>query len=378
MKSFGLKELKITQSDAALTISGFVSGATDNAKELIMAKINAILDLASVHLYMYSLGYSASEVALYMNSPFVKELGRSLSVNNFKIGSKKQSIFSLLVGWNKKTKTNPAELPSGHLVTNEDVVTFLDLFKGSQEFKNAAAILKVNQKTKANTVELEKFFSKLESAMFSGELMLEWDLFNTRNFANNLFEIPKYDNLASSDKKIVDAIYNTNGNFRGLPENDIKEYIIKVLFDSGRVIVRDLDNPSLNKQVSLLGGQFDFRYFMQESNSTFTNEYKDRAIDYYNLFKNTINIFDVIDKSPHFRSMIEGVRVTHSILGKISKKYNVMFSVLKDVIRENSKNLQKRNSHLKQLMGNVALPLKVEDYMLSRISTTVDKIIIKN
>jgi hypothetical protein len=71
-KEFGLENVKINEADAALTISGFVSGATDNAKELIMAKLNAIVDLASIHIYLYSMGISAEEVAIYMNSPMVK------------------------------------------------------------------------------------------------------------------------------------------------------------------------------------------------------------------------------------------------------------------------------------------------------------------
>lgn len=37
-----------------------------------MAKINAVVDLASMHLYLITLGYSMEDVAVYMNSDLAK------------------------------------------------------------------------------------------------------------------------------------------------------------------------------------------------------------------------------------------------------------------------------------------------------------------
>ena len=51
----------------------------------------------------------------------------------------------------------------------DEVNQFKDIYEGAQEFKVMASILKVNQKTSANIDELNKFLSKLESAVFARE-----------------------------------------------------------------------------------------------------------------------------------------------------------------------------------------------------------------
>jgi hypothetical protein len=238
-----------------------------------------------------------------------------------------------------------------------------------------AGILKINQKTKANVFELAKFYSKIESAMFSAENSLyHKSLKSLKGFANGFYNIPIFEELSSKDKQLVKAIYKNNKNLESNNPEDIYQYITEVLYNSKRIIVLDLDNPKKTKEVSLLGGGFDFRYFMQESNSTFKNEYKSKAIDYYNLFKNTINIFDIIDKSPHFKAMISSLAVTHNILDKTSFKYNFLFSVLKNIVRDND--VKKGNLNIKRFLKNDSFPVKVEEYHLRKLITTVDKLVI--
>ena len=49
-------------------MSSFTSAATDNAKELIMAKINASTKLASMHAYMMALGFTLDQIVEFMTS----------------------------------------------------------------------------------------------------------------------------------------------------------------------------------------------------------------------------------------------------------------------------------------------------------------------
>ena len=63
-----------------------------NAKELALAKMNASINLACMHLFMAVMGYKADEIVKYTTSPEFKELsnrlnassllGNSLSVKN--------------------------------------------------------------------------------------------------------------------------------------------------------------------------------------------------------------------------------------------------------------------------------------------------------
>ena len=69
--SFG-KNVDILKENAAILASAFTSAATDNAKELLMAQLNASNKLASIHLYMISLGIKGDQIAEFMNSKIAK------------------------------------------------------------------------------------------------------------------------------------------------------------------------------------------------------------------------------------------------------------------------------------------------------------------
>lgn len=55
--------------DAAYSLSGLISAATDNAKELILSKINATSKFADIYTYLLSIGESFSNIAKFMMSP---------------------------------------------------------------------------------------------------------------------------------------------------------------------------------------------------------------------------------------------------------------------------------------------------------------------
>lgn len=55
--------------DAAFSLSGLISAATDNAKELILAKINATSKFADIYTYLLSTGESFINIANFMTSP---------------------------------------------------------------------------------------------------------------------------------------------------------------------------------------------------------------------------------------------------------------------------------------------------------------------
>ena len=188
MNAYGYDELKkeeakLSEESAALIASGFVSGATDNAKELVMAKINAVESLASMHLYLISLGYSIDDIAIYMNSKLATHIANKITGNLFETSTKiyldtiiekyVEDLQKKLQSEKEKYKANesPEIAESIQNIQNEiiEAIQFKDIYDGAQEFKVMASILKVNQKTSANINELNKFLGKLESAVFARE-----------------------------------------------------------------------------------------------------------------------------------------------------------------------------------------------------------------
>lgn len=65
------------------TISQLLSAATDNAKALILAKINAGTNYAKMYLYLVTLGYNLDDIAAFMYSPISEFIDSRSSENMF-------------------------------------------------------------------------------------------------------------------------------------------------------------------------------------------------------------------------------------------------------------------------------------------------------
>jgi hypothetical protein len=78
-----INKLSDPDVDAALTLSSILSLATDNAKELMLAKINAGVDFAGMHIYLAMMGIDTKTVAAYMTSPEALKIKSKLSRDFF-------------------------------------------------------------------------------------------------------------------------------------------------------------------------------------------------------------------------------------------------------------------------------------------------------
>jgi hypothetical protein len=91
------------KSQADLMISQLLSAATDNAKELILSKINAGADFARVYLHLLILGYDISDIVAFMTSDAIETMTSLYEV----------SIFDETV--NKSKVTDAIELAKGNI-----------------------------------------------------------------------------------------------------------------------------------------------------------------------------------------------------------------------------------------------------------------------
>lgn len=76
-------KLELSESPIDLMISQILSASTDNAKELILAKINAGDNLAKCHLYLLTLGFDISDVVTFMASPAINVINDLSEANVF-------------------------------------------------------------------------------------------------------------------------------------------------------------------------------------------------------------------------------------------------------------------------------------------------------
>jgi hypothetical protein len=81
-----MSEIKKRQDigwSADLTISELLSAATDNAKELILSKINAGTNLARMYLHLIIMGFHINDIAAFMISPAVSLINDLSEANMF-------------------------------------------------------------------------------------------------------------------------------------------------------------------------------------------------------------------------------------------------------------------------------------------------------
>jgi len=128
-----------------------------NAKELLLAKINAGMDFASMHVYLIILGYSEKEIAKYMTSPLVGAIKKLTEVNIFKDKTEKST----------DTLLNNIKSISGFNIS--ELKQFKDIYKDSKELTFLGSLVKVNQGAKATQEEVAKFSSVIQEGLVNSE-----------------------------------------------------------------------------------------------------------------------------------------------------------------------------------------------------------------
>ena len=74
---------KAMSEDACLNLSSLLSAATDNAKELILSKINATSKFVDIYTYLFTLGNDFNTIANIMKSPIFNEVVKLTETNIF-------------------------------------------------------------------------------------------------------------------------------------------------------------------------------------------------------------------------------------------------------------------------------------------------------
>ena len=369
--------------DAALAISSILSLATDNAKELMLAKINAGIDFAGMHIYLNMLGIDTETVSNYMISPDAKAIKDSMKRDIFvdtkdpsvivrlnKLISKNYEKFELKFGekFNHKkhnelslkyeNSKNPIEkedlqerIDIGKAIIEDEELTginqeflneFINIYMHASELTSMGSILKVNQGSKSSQEDLYKLSNQIQTIL--------------SNQAANYYR-----------------------DYVGTTIDDEVNYIISekpYLKDKRAKIIEILKNAE--KEGIAKGGKVDvYRYFTDNKD----DNYRKVVTDYYNLIKYTFNIFDMLNKLPHFYQMYKSFIVGDNYLTNSVPKYKFLKEYAPEIIKEatSSKELNvfelMKNLHT---MGNVELPVSFSPDVINGLNDYYDSKILKS
>lgn len=169
-----------------LMISQVLSAATDNAKELILAKVNAGSKLAKMYLFLITVGMDINDIVSFMTSPvasFIDSIteqdifnGNDIDINtaisfargeflsNGNINPKYLNNYGALkmeqikYAYEKFGLNNESNRKS----ILEDCKEFENVLEGADEFSNFGGLLGLNQGLPTSKIDLQKLVSKIQ------------------------------------------------------------------------------------------------------------------------------------------------------------------------------------------------------------------------
>lgn len=367
-----LKDIS-SRTDSALSLSGLLSSATDNAKELILSKINATSNFVDIYTYLMSIGTPFLNIAEFMQSPIFNKvvqytntnifdpttknnkldraLGFYLNLDSLPIVDKKDlSIFlqevAALQG-KKFDKKNQLDLlswdspnaldinaatkyaykkweESRQKVYNfDDQVEDEDAYADSMDFEEDFGANIVRTISKTGYKQLAKF---LEEVKLRNEFMnsyIKKDPIKAANSINQLQSVYKNVLPSMQEQQILGAMLGVN---QGLRTNDYDQYsfIHRVEDFVNRRYNDYIKENDTNNQSGLR--KFDLMGFLNDP------RVRKMQIAQYEKVKSSYNILDVISKVPHFAAMFNLLYTNDYCLNNYSFAYELERKIADDLV----------------------------------------------
>ena len=287
-------------------ISQLLTAATDNAKELLLAKMNAGMNLAGMYVHMMVLGFNVQDIIAYMTSPAVSAIEFMSKANIFDPNIQKSDVktvirdlFGTANTHNGKTTYSGLSSLQNNLIKNTNTGGYMIqlatkilkpfvLVNGKVDSKAVNEIIedlmefKTIQNKAAETTILAQVFLKVNQGLPS----------SSEGILNSLNKIKtaitdREDTIDLSDDDAVNQVMQNN------PELDQEEVMKSITkFKKLNMINNiDMDMWTRNDKVTYTTG----------TDTQFSENYKDLVIQYYNLIKGTWNVFDIIEKVPQYK-----------------------------------------------------------------------------
>lgn len=252
--------------------SQLVSAATDNAKELILAKINSGNKLAKIYSFLISLGVDLNDIVSFMTSDvvsFIDAVTETDIFNNYDVSIKDAIQIAKTGNVPRKYNTHKDKIIALYQEyklddiskideKNADVNEFYNILEAADEFSNFARLLGLNQGIPVTKVEIQNVLSFIQS------------IFNNR----------------------------------------LNEY--------------KADNPSQEWVNDI--EPFDVYKWMNDE------KYREEISEIYNNIKKCINVFDIFNSIPQFdaiRQIFSAVLYVDPAISIKSKAYNKLYDAAK-------------------------------------------------
>lgn len=308
--------------DCALELSGLLSSATDNAKLLILSKINATTKFIDIYTVALQMGCTFEEVASLMTHPIFNAMSRLVGSNilkpyrgNYRV----DQVIDFYLGENidlPKINDRRKKL-MWELFGTKDVYTegaLLKLLKDNTKVEAALdnAYAKINkldsESSNRNSNAKEDWLiiaDLLEEVIDKNNVLAKLESTGQRADGLNKLDIIKKTFIpATEEQTILGALLGVN---QGLKTSGYQQFNLCYRTEA-----------HVNSLLGLSGeDSFSLLKFLRD------DEYAAKMIAAYESKKKFTNILAVIKDSPHFKEMLSAMSDNNLILTTLSSKYDL-------------------------------------------------------
>lgn len=354
-----VKKQHSNESKTDIFISELLSAATDNAKELILAQINAGSDLAGLYMYMLSLGFNIKDVVAYMTSPALLSIHNLSAQNMFnpnKLDLNIGQLVKLLQGdfsvigeddFNNKFKEEGLTIQESFKnyiikVINNQEREPINLVSGRNKDFIQILVKSIINSVEGDITKLDDFFADLEElqrvvegsrehtnlgsiflSLNQGLPTSQEDLLSKLQRINNITKdrlrdlgITGVKQSLAKEEINIDDLQDDEESRNILRQSKTFQEIVQIIKDNNPKLDDSVENillDSMLKTYVSIDGQtippMFFRFNVRQW--LLDDQYKKDTIQFYNLIKSTWNIFDVVDKVPQYNELINLLKLIY-------------------------------------------------------------------
>lgn len=338
-----LRWLKAENSrvNAAAQLSGILSSATDNAKLLVLRKINATTAFIDLYTVAIQSGCTFEEAADIIASPIFTAVSRLMDKNIFKSYMFYPSLSNAIKFYLGETD---AMLPDFGQFIKRRIARALNREYSTLSSKDINDYLLNNDNVNAL---LDSAYADLNknTKSYNADYFDESDFDESRNYATKesiLREIEFLENCIERNDILTSMKENAPSQLNKLkivlekfiPMSEEQNVLGQLLGANQGLRTSGYEQYSLINRVEKfvsekLHQDFDLIKFLTD------DVYQQDMINAYESVKSGINILSVIKVVPHFREMIKLVADNDFILRHLSERYNVTQNIAKRLSKEN-------------------------------------------
>ena len=361
--------------DAALILSALLSCATDNAKELVLSKINAGADMVGLYIYGIAIGIDFDRIADIMMSKTARVLSKIKNgniFNNTRDMPFLTNVFDYVEDGPDVSGLDPeflAELGSAlqikdglsPMIVRKQLVKTMRNNNGNDFLIESKLQLIKDLKKVANSLSSEsarissfKFIDKLREYV-SALQAIDADGGYRYNTIKELYygsaELRRLGGILGLNQGLKTKVDTKLGFIRNF-ENLFNDRFGEFSKDENVRHIQMSESAMLNGEYTTIGNVFaTLANYVKEDNmdsngnviesrkykisfDRFMNDeiYRNNIINFYNGVKHTFNILDVVWTLPHFRGYLKAAFIDYASQRTISSKFRAIDSIGSRVI----------------------------------------------